>query len=88
MQGSPSSPYLSVVAPAYNEEQGIESFVRTVDQKVAALLRPRGQSWEIVIVDDGSRDGTAQKVMELEASGLPVRLLAQLRPSGGDHGRD
>lgn len=82
MQGSPSSPYLSVVAPAYNEEQGIESFVRTVDQKVAALLRPRGQSWEIVIVDDGSRDGTAQKVMELEASGLPVRLLQFSRNFG------
>ena len=60
-------PYLSVVAPAYNEEQGIESFVTTVDSKLAQLLLPSARSWEIVLVDDGSRDGTVAAIDALSA---------------------
>lgn len=81
---SPTSarPYLSVVAPAYNEEQGIESFVTTVDSKLAQLLLPSARSWEIVLVDDGSRDGTVAAIDALSARGLPVRLVQLSRNFG------
>lgn len=75
-------PYLSVVAPAYNEEQGIESFVTTVDGKLAQLLSPQARSWEIVLVDDGSRDGTVDKISQLIERGLPVRLVQLSRNFG------
>lgn len=45
---------VSLVAWAYNEEKLIENFVRSAD----ALLKSCVDDYEIVIVDDGSRDGT------------------------------
>jgi glycosyltransferase involved in cell wall biosynthesis len=75
-------PYVSVVAPAYNEELGIESFVTTVDAKLAQLLSPQARGFEIVLVDDGSRDGTVEKICELIDRGLPVRLVQLSRNFG------
>lgn len=49
-----SLPELSVVAPMYNEETNIEPFVAAVSK----VLDEQGLSYEIVLVDDGSRDGT------------------------------
>lgn len=76
------APYLSVVAPAYNEEQGIESFVLTVDQQLRQLLSAQGKTWEIVLVDDGSRDRTVEKIDGLAARGLPVRVVQLSRNFG------
>jgi glycosyltransferase involved in cell wall biosynthesis len=45
---------LSIVAPVYNEERNVEPFVNGIAQAV----RPLGLPFEIVIVDDGSSDGT------------------------------
>lgn len=47
-----------VIIPTYNEIENIEKMVR----KVFSLPRP----FELLIVDDGSPDGTAQKVKELQ----------------------
>lgn len=76
------TPFLSVIAPALNEEQGIELFVRTVDEELSQLLRPVGKTWEIVIVDDGSRDQTPEKVRALSVQGFPVVLLQLSRNFG------
>ena len=61
------SPYLSVIIPAYNEEQRITS---TLD-KLVTYLDGRPDSWEVLVIDDGSDDSTAavarQRARELEA---------------------
>jgi len=63
-----SFPPVSVVVPAYNEELGVGPAVRSL----AASDYPE---LEIIVVDDGSTDGTAAAV---EALGLPsVRLIRQ-----------
>ena len=49
-----SSPAISVVIPAYNEENAI---VPTIE-KVRSVLGEAGISYEIVVVNDGSKDGT------------------------------
>ncbi len=62
---------LSAVLPAHNEERNIRRCVRAVDTTAARLFREH----EIIVVDDGSTDGTAAVVEELARRGVPVRLL-------------
>ncbi len=57
-----SSPALSVVLPAYNEEANIERAVRSSAEAVAPLV----SDYEIVAVDDGSRDKTPTILGRLE----------------------
>jgi dolichyl-phosphate beta-glucosyltransferase len=54
-------PYLSIVVPAYNEEKRLPA---TLD-RMGEYLSGRDFSWEVTVVDDGSRDGTASLVREL-----------------------
>lgn len=49
-----SHPRLSVVAPCYNEEEGLREFLRRAEAACEATSDP----FEIVLVNDGSRDGT------------------------------
>ena len=57
---------LSIVAPVYNEAEGIEGFVREVREH-AAMLECGGRV-ELVLVNDGSADGTAAILDQLTAS--------------------
>jgi len=52
------NPFLSVVIPAYNEEARIASTL----QQVSDYLGSQRYTWEVVVVDDGSADGTATLV--------------------------
>ena len=45
---------LSIVIPVFNEEENIEPLIGEID----AVLAPLGKSYEIIAVDDGSKDGT------------------------------
>jgi glycosyltransferase involved in cell wall biosynthesis len=56
-------PALSIVLPAYNEEGNIERVVRDAAAAAAELAPP----WEIVVVDDGSRDRTGEILARLAA---------------------
>jgi len=65
-------PSLSVVIPCFNEEQRLP---RTIEQ-VERYLDARGTSYEIVLVDDGSSDGT-RRIMDAAAERNPaVRIEA------------
>ncbi|HVJ80651.1 MAG TPA: glycosyltransferase family 2 protein [Planctomycetia bacterium] len=66
---------LSVLVPAYNEERTIENVLRQV-LKLGGLLR------EIVVVDDGSRDGTARVVEGLAAGEPKIRFFRQEKNGG------
>lgn len=52
-----SDPEASIIIPAYNEEEIIEDVIRRVHLTMDRLNRP----YEILVVDDGSRDGTATR---------------------------
>ncbi len=66
-----AAPEVSVVTITYNEAENIEEFI----EAVASVLRGRGRSFEIVVVDDDSPDGTAELVA-CAAKRIPgVRLV-------------
>lgn len=73
-----STPSLSVVVPLYNEEG---SLPHLIDQLLAAL-RPLKRSFEIVLVDDGSRDGTAA-VLRDHVERIPELVAVLLRRNYG-----
>jgi len=56
-----TQPFLSVVIPAYNEETNIRL---GVFDKVARYLDSQTYAWEVIVVDDGSSDGTAKLTEE------------------------
>jgi dolichyl-phosphate beta-glucosyltransferase len=64
-------PQYSIVIPAYNERARIPATLRSV----LDCIRTRGWSAEVVVVNDGSRDGTADVVKEFAANAPEVRLL-------------
>lgn len=70
-------PFLSVVIPAYNEEQRIRSTLEQVTRHLSA----QAYSWTVLVVDDGSADATAS-IVETFAHDQPhVELLSV--PHGG-----
>ena len=62
---------VSIVIPAYNEEKRLPSSL----EEILAFVRAREFRFEILVVDDGSRDGTAQRVREYELKHPSLRLL-------------
>ena len=72
---------LSVVVPCYNEEENVpyfyEEFLKNKD-----FFEKEGIDFEIIYVDDGSKDNTASKVKELRGKDERVRLLSFSRNFG------
>jgi dolichol-phosphate mannosyltransferase len=69
---------LSVVIPARNEALVIEPTLRGLLE----ALQPEIDDFEIVVVDDGSTDGTAEVVARVAAGGRPVRCVTNDGPHG------
>ena len=77
--GQPSEPFLSIVIPAYNEEARLPQTL----ERIAAYAATKPFPLQVLVVDDGSRDGTAA-VAEHAAQRWPViRVL----PNPGHRGK-
>jgi dolichol-phosphate mannosyltransferase len=73
--GSLQPPAVSIVAPCHNEEEGLAEFHR---RAALAAYGVAGDSYEIVLVDDGSTDLTWQRIEALSAADpcvVGVRLM-------------
>jgi glycosyltransferase involved in cell wall biosynthesis len=75
LRGQLADPLLSVVMPVYNERATIEEIIRRV---LAVPLRI-----ELIVVDDGSKDGTREILQELEKDG---RFKLILQPGNAGKG--
>ena len=75
------APRLSVVLPAYNEEARLPATLAAWSEYLAA----QPYRWELVVADDGSRDGTAAAADDFAAAhpGVRVVRLPQNRGKGG-----
>jgi glycosyltransferase involved in cell wall biosynthesis len=75
-----SVPSLSIIIPAYNEERTIHLIL----DKVRAVELMRGISKEVIIVNDGSQDGTVEAVKRYMASNpaMGIKFFEQPRNMG------
>jgi len=69
---------LSVVVPCYNEEESVERLVEVLQQE----LPPIADSFEVVLVDDGSRDRTLELLRAASQADPRFRYLALSRNFG------
>lgn len=76
--GGSGGPTLSIVIPALNEEANIGPLVEQVRQSVCE----QGIDAELIVVDDGSTDGTLERLRELAGRYPWVRPLHRDRPAG------
>lgn len=76
--GAGDSPYLSVVIPAYNEERRIGATLA----RIGSFLSEGRYDAEIVLVDDGSSDGTLAVAWSTDRSGIPLQAITY-RPNRG-----
>lgn len=77
-RGSRDVPELSVVVPVYNEEATLHDLY----EAVASALD--GESWELVLVNDGSRDASSEILHELAAE-HPQVVVVELARNFGQH---
>lgn len=75
----PQNRSLSVVIPLYQERENVEPLLERVHEGLRGYPAP----WELILVDDGSRDGTAQALFEQAAHfGSHVRVIGFRRNFG------
>lgn len=72
---------LSVIVPCYNEEENVSDFYEEL-LKQEAFFQKKEIELEIIYVDDGSRDGTAEKVRGLHEKDERVHLVSFSRNFG------
>jgi len=73
-----SAPDYSVIVPVYNAEATLEELVR----RVGGVFRDLGRSYEIVLVDDASRDRSWALIERLCGEGAPLRAYQFTRNHG------
>jgi glycosyltransferase involved in cell wall biosynthesis len=74
-----SGPELSVVIPVYDEEE----IVREACEELMARLDERGWDYELLLAENGSRDGTVEVLRRLSAERPRLRFLHTDRPNYG-----
>ncbi len=70
--------HLSVIIPAYNEEKRIEKTLLSVDE----YLSKQSYDYEILVVNDGSKDGTAEAVENLKSQISNLKSLDNRKNHG------
>lgn len=68
----------SVVVPIFNEQENIPELYR----RVKAVMTATGESWELVLVDDGSTDGSTESIRALAKEDKRVRPVIFARNFG------
>ena len=71
-------PGISVVIPLYNEADGLELLL----EQLLEVMRPMAEPFELVLIDDGSTDGTAERLQQL-ARDTPELVAVLLRRNYG-----
>lgn len=73
-------PVLSIVAPAYNEERNLGAFLAAL----VPILESLGEPFEIIFVNDGSRDGTLGMLAAAASQDPRIKVVSLARNFGKD----
>lgn len=79
MEALHSPPYLTVVIPVYNEVENLPLLHKALHEALDGLSRP----WEVILVDDGSSDGSVEALEKLAASDPEKIRVVEFRRNFG-----
>jgi dolichol-phosphate mannosyltransferase len=71
-------PVYSIVAPIYNESGNIPELYK----QISTVMDSTGEPWELITVNDGSRDNSLQLLREIGASNPHVKVIDFARNFG------
>lgn len=74
----PATPVFSIIAPVFNEEPIIPELYR----RLVEVMDSTGEPWELVMINDGSRDGSAREMHALQERDPRVRVVNFARNFG------
>jgi polyisoprenyl-phosphate glycosyltransferase len=77
-ESSAQTPVYSIVAPIFDEAKSLDEFYERVRKTMDAL----GESWELVLINDGSRDNSLEKMREIHEKDPRVHLIDFARNFG------
>lgn len=66
-----NNPIISIIAPCYNEEETIEPFLRRIEEILTQINEP----YEIVFINDGSRDNTLNVLLNAKQNFKNIRII-------------
>lgn len=71
-------PIFTIIAPVYNEIDCLD----TLYQRICEVMAQTGELWELILVDDGSTDGSTEKIRQLEENDKRIRKVIFARNFG------
>ena len=71
-------PVYTIIAPVYNETESLDELYR----QICKVMDSSGEAWELVLVDDGSSDGSTDKIRQMAATDERVRPVIFARNFG------
>lgn len=73
-----SNPKYSIIAPVYNEHESLPELHR----RMVEVMEKTGEPWELVLVDDGSSDGSTEVIREMAKQDPRIRAVIFARNFG------
>ena len=70
---------ISIVVPVYNEKENLV----LLDQEITKSIKPLNKNYEVILVDDGSMDGSSELIRALQEKNSAIRLIR----FGHNHGQ-
>ncbi len=78
-QTNPETIEISIVVPVYNERENLV----LLDQEITKSIKPLNKNYEVILVDDGSTDGSSELIRVLQEKNSTIRLIR----FGHNHGQ-
>ena len=78
-QTNPETIEISIVIPVYNERENLV----LLDQEITKSIKPLNKNYEVILVDDGSMDGSSELIRVLQEKNSTIRLIR----FGHNHGQ-